>query len=139
MDIVGAGIIVEDINEKILVIRRKQFVVPEGGKWGIPGGGVVEDVTPLETAKIKTKQEVGITTTEDKLTLLDKFSYQAEGNNVTFYVWIYKIGDSDPKVLLNLDAHDAYKWKEPTELYQQKDLMVGMYPILEKYLRLKGK
>jgi len=137
MNIIGAGIVVEDINGKIVVNHRKPFV-SEGNKWGIPGGRVVGNVTPLETAKNKTKQEVGISVNDNKLVFLDNFNYLSEGNHVLFYVWIYKIDSSEPKVILNTEGHDAYKWEEVNKLYQQKDLMVGMYPILKKYLQLKN-
>jgi len=136
MDVIGAGIIVEDINGKILVNHRKPFV-PEGNKWGVPGGKVVGNRTTLETAIIKTKQEVGIVVSENELTYLDKFNYLAEGNNVIFDIWIYKINTSEPEIVINTDGHDAYKWEEPHKLFQQKDLMKGMYSILEKYLQLK--
>jgi len=137
MNIVGAGVIIEDVNGKILVTHRKPFV-PEGGEWGIPGGSVVGNETPIETAKIKTKQEVRITVIDDKLTFLDKFNYDAEENNVTFYVWIYRLNTLEPEVMINTDGHDGYKWEQVNKLYQQKDLMVGLYPILEKYLQLKS-
>lgn len=136
MDVIGAGIIIEDINGKILVNHRKPFV-SEGNKWGVPGGKVVDNRTTLETAIIKTKQEVGIVVSENELTYLDKFNYQAEGNNVIFDIWIYKMNSSEPKIVINTDGHDAYKWEEPKKLFQQKDLMMGMYSILEKYLQLK--
>ena len=133
MDITGAGILIQDPKGKILVTLRKPFV-PEGSKWGIPGGVNKPPDTPIQTAIKKTLQEVNLSFAESELELLDKFYYRAENNNVAFFVWAAKVSEEAPKINLNTNGHSSYMWKDPKILFQRKDLMVGMYPILKKYL-----
>lgn len=134
----AAGIIVENQKGEILVLHRKNFV-PEGGRWGLPGGGVGEGLEPIEAALLKTRQEVKLEFNKEELRHLGEFKFvDGVGKRATYNAWIARLkSEGDIKINLNLEGHNAYKWEKPERLIKEQDLMVGMYPILEKYLQVK--
>jgi len=128
----GAGILVIDEKGNLLVLHRKDFV-PEGNHWGLPGGKVDEKNTPVETAILKTFQEVKLKYKKKDLRFLGEFKFKSEGNDVIYSAWVVDYNGEEIK--LNLEGHDTYKWASPKDLLQDEDLMEGMYPILTKYLQ----
>lgn len=52
-----AGLIIENDKGEILVLHRKEFV-PEGGSWGLVGGGVEKSEDTLGDLIQKVKQEI---------------------------------------------------------------------------------
>lgn len=133
MDIIGAGILIRNPKGKILVTLRKPFV-SEPNRWGVPGGVNKPPDTTLQTAIKKTSREVNLKFTEKDLSFLSKFSYLSEGNNVIFSIWIAEVPEENLKININTDGHSGYMWEDPNKLLKREDLMVGMYPILKKYL-----
>jgi len=120
-------------HEKILVIHRNKDVI-KPNKWGLPGGVVQPGQQSKETARLKTEQEVGLVFDDSQLTYFGEFRFLDEGESLIFTVWKTGYSGAENEVVLNTKGHDMYKWERAEVLYQQKDLMVGMYLILEKYL-----
>ncbi len=112
--------------------------MPDGNKWGLPAGKVAEGQAPLEAAKLKTFQEVALKFENEKLTHLGEFKFvNGDGDDITFNAWVASLPNGEnPEIELNTDGHDTYKWAKPEELVKEKDLMVGMYPVLYKFLNL---
>ena len=136
MDIKGAGILVINEDGEVLVLHRKPFV-PEGRKWGLPGGKIEEGQEPFDAAKHKALHEVGLKFESDRLDFLGKFEFSAEGNDVVYSVWMARYLDTDGGIKLNKEGHSEFKWQKPEILLKKNDLMVGMYPILKKFLEYK--
>lgn len=135
MKVGGAGILVGNRGGNILVLHRESSV-PEGNKWGIPGGNI-KGRSLIDVALIKTKQETGLEFKEGELSMLGNFSYKADGRDVAFRVYTAKLGKHKPNIVINPDGHDRYLWSNPKILLKRNDLMVGMYPILKKYIKNK--
>lgn len=134
MDISAAGILVVNNNGEVLVLHRKDFV-PEGNLWGLPGGHVAPNQRPIDAAKLKVVQEVGLEFDDNQLSHLGEFEFVVAKDNILFNVWVAHLKESQsPEIKLNPAGHDDYKWGKPEELVKQKDLIVGLYSILEKYL-----
>ncbi len=135
MNINVAGILILNNTSEILVLHRKPSV-PEGNRWGLPAGKVLEGGQPIDTAILKTVQEVSLKFQKNQLKHLGEFRFEAVGNNITMNVWVVRLNeDQDSKIKLNYDGHDSYKWQKPESLLEEKDIMVGMYPILRKFLQ----
>jgi len=121
---VGVGVFHEN---KILLVKRKEddFL---GGYWELPGGGVDEDETFLESAIREVKEETAI-----ELNSIDSwhfgFSYRNEGNETTHQLnglsKILKI----PEILLT--EHSEAKWVAFNEL-ENMDLSMEMRSCIEK-------
>lgn len=63
-DNVGVGVCVlitdNNINESVLLIKRRDDVKHVPGKWSLPGGWLEYGESPLETAVREVKEEVGL-------------------------------------------------------------------------------
>ncbi len=138
MNISAAGVILQKDDGKILILLRKPDV-PEGNRWGIPGGKTSFGEEAIETAIRKTRQEIGLLLNKSDLQFLDMFHYQVDGNEFNFFVFKAKItNDQVRKLVLNKEGHSKYAWIDSFEAVNRNDLMVGMYPILEKFNRDSG-
>jgi len=135
MAIRAAGILLVNKGGQLLVLHRKGNV-PEGNRWGLPGGKVAEGASFIDTAVSKTRQEIGLEFNQENLTHLGTFNFYVVRKQINYDVWLAETTlTSNSKIDLNLEGHDKYKWESPEVLLGYKDLMVGMYPILEKYLQ----
>lgn len=136
MKIVGAGLVIENYKGEVLVLHRKENV-PEGNKYGLPGGKVAKGQKPVEAAKLKTEQEVGLKFNDEALSFLGEFKFKVDDNNVTYSAWTAKFPTSGQLIKLNTDGHDGYKWDKPETLLKSGDLMIGVYLILERFVLRK--
>ena len=136
----AVGTIVEDREGKILVLKRCQSIdsKKEPGTLGLPGGLIRPNTTPLESALMKLKAEVGIDTKKSDLEGLSKYSWNDEiqRSRVEFSVFRLKLKGTRPKIIFNDIGHSAYIWNYPQELIKRKDLMMGMYFILPGVYKL---
>ena len=133
MLIAAAGIIIQRENGEILILHRKEDVL-EGNKWGIPGGKTTVGEKTVETAIRKTTAETGLAFDEPDLIPVGEFHYQSGDNDIDFTVYLAKVTNPQlANLKLNRDGHTQYDWVNPNELVKKDNLMVGMYPILNKF------
>ncbi len=136
----AVGTIVEDREGKILVLKRSQSIESkkEPGTLGLPGGLIRPSTTPLESALMKLKSEVGIDTKRSDLEDLSEYLWNDEiqRSKVKFFVFRLKLKGPHPKIIFNDVGHSGYLWDYPQELIKRKDLMMGMYFILPGVYKL---
>jgi ADP-ribose pyrophosphatase YjhB (NUDIX family) len=128
----AAGVIIEDLNNNVLVLRRKTNV-PEGDLLGLPGGKVLSDQKPKEAVLQKMVAETGLKLPKKDLIYVNKFSFFTEDNRIEFYAFKIRIQELSPKINLNTDGHTGYQWISPKELISRNDLMKGMYLIFDYF------
>ena len=92
---------------RILFIRRDESDWG-GGKWDLPGGGVDEGETPLETAEREIFEETGL-----KVKNLKTFWKRPKRHGSH---WFFQAEASHPGVSLS-DEHDRYIWIEPHTIH----------------------
>lgn len=131
MNIEASGIILRRLDGKILLLHRRPEV-PEGGKYGLPGGKRLSEKTFQESAIAKTIQEIGIEFTEDEISLLGEFDFEAEGSTVKYVAFLAELNQEIVNINLNLEGHDSYDWFDSEEASVRSDMMVGIYPILNR-------
>jgi len=79
--------------------------------------------------------EIRIAVNPKDLSFFNKFQYTVESHKVTFSVFIYQWQNNKQNIALNTEGHNKYMWEQPEKLLKRKDLMVGLYPILRRYLK----
>jgi len=136
--VVAVGTIVEDIEGKILVLRRSDNIDKdkEPGTLGLPAGLLRPNRTYVETAVMKLAVEVGIKAKKSSLEDLGKYTWEYSGTQVEFYVFRLKLKGRHPEIKLSAVGHDSYIWGYPHVLVNRKDLMEGMYYILPGVYKL---
>lgn len=126
----AVGVIFENEHQQILVLRRHPRD-PEGATWGLVGGKVELDETKETTAIRETQEEIGHTIDPSQLKFLKTYHWDREDLDITFEV--FKLQTLSDEVTLEIDKNESteHMWTSPQELYGRKDLMIGLYPILE--------
>lgn len=126
----AVGVIFENEHGLILVLKRHPDD-PEGTTWGLVGGKIAEGEDAATAAVREVQEEVGHTTDLSKLQRLKSYHWDRDDLDIRFEVFKSSVFTDDITLTLKQDEHTEYMWKAPQELYKRKDLMVGLYPILE--------
>lgn len=124
------GILVSP-DDKILILRRANYMKKFGGKWGFIGGSIEDkDKNSKEAIKREIKEETGYELTwneEHEAKLFDKIKHQ---DNSTTEYWMVKL-ESEPEIKISRE-HSKYEWYE---IENDKDYkwMPDVYQIIQKY------
>lgn len=118
-------------DDKILILRRANYMKKFGGKWGFIGGSIEDkDKNSKEAIKREIKEETGYELTwneEHEAKLFDKIKHQ---DNSTTEYWMVKL-ESEPEIKISRE-HSKYEWYE---IENDKDYkwMPDVYQIIQKY------
>lgn len=118
-------------DDKILILRRANYMKRFGGKWGFIGGSIEDkDKNSKEAIKREIKEETGYELTwneEYEAKLFDKIKHQ-DGSTTEY--WIVKL-ESEPEIKISRE-HSKYEWYE---IENDKDYkwMPDVYQIIQKY------
>lgn len=118
-------------DDKILILRRANYIKKFGGKWGFVGGSIDDkDKDSKAAIKREIKEETGWELTwneEHEMKLFDKINHQ--DNSSTEY-WLIKL-ESEPEIKISRE-HSKYEWYE---IENDKDYkwMPDVYQIIQKY------
>lgn len=126
----AVGVIFENEHGQILVLRRHPQD-PEGATWGLVGGKLDPGETKEATAIRETEEEISHIIDPSQLEFVKTYHWDREDLDITFEV--FKLRTLADAVTLEIDQNEntEHVWANPHELYSRKDLMVGLYPILE--------
>jgi 8-oxo-dGTP pyrophosphatase MutT (NUDIX family) len=124
------GILVTS-DDKILILRRANYIKKFGGKWGFVGGSIDDkDKNSQFAIKREIKEETGYELTwneEHEMKLFDKKIH--EDGSLTEY-WIIKL-EGNPKIKISRE-HSKYEWYE-IENDKNYKWMPDVYQIIQKY------
>lgn len=118
-------------EDKILILRRANYMKKFGGKWGFVGGSIDnKDKDSKAAVKREIKEETGYELTwneEHEMKMFDKINHQ--DNSSTEY-WIIKL-EVEPEIKISRE-HSKYEWYE---IENDKDYkwMPDVYQIIQKY------
>jgi len=126
----AVGVIFENGQGQILVLRRHPQD-PEGTTWGLVGGKVEAGETELMAAKREVHEEIGYDIDPAALQLIKTYHWKRSDLDIDFTVFALPSQTEDTVLSINYDEHTEHLWVAPADLYKRKDLMIGLYPILE--------
>lgn len=126
----AVGVIFENERQQILVLRRHHSK-PEGATWGLVGGKVDPGETKEATAIRETQEEIGHSVDPSQLKFVKTYHWDREDLDITFEVFKLRTLSDAVSLEINQNENTEHMWANPCELYQRKDLMAGLYPILE--------
>lgn len=127
-DIHAVGILFENALGEILILRRRDDSV-EGGTWGLPGGTIDGNETPVAAAIRETSEEIGFAVAPSSLRSLQSYRWTRKGIELSFDV--FKSADIPEEIAFRDEEHTASEWVLPKDAYKRDNLMKGLYPILE--------
>lgn len=103
----------------------------QGGKWGLPAGGVEQGETEKEAVIREVREETGFSIPLEKLEFLKEILVDYSGRMIDFFVYRVNL-ESKFEVLLEPQEHQAYAWVTGKECYARDDLINGVHEILEE-------
>ena len=118
-------------DDKILILRRANYMKKFGGKWGFVGGSIDnKDKDSKAAIKREIKEEIGYELTwneEHEMKMFDKINHQ---NNSSTEYWLVKL-EVNPEIKISRE-HSKYEWYE---IENDKDYkwMPDVYQIIQKY------
>jgi 8-oxo-dGTP diphosphatase len=92
-------------ENRFLFCKRRPDDEVYGGYWGLPGGTVEENETPVEGMIREVEEELGITISDFRF--LDKYPY--EGNKI-MNIYVRDNNDFDPSTIRLNEEHTEYKF-----------------------------
>lgn len=131
----AVGVIFEDADGNILVLKRHKKD-PEGETWGLVGGKIDDGEDKFQAAVREVSEEIGLNINSTDLQFVKTFHWNRDDMDLKFEVFRLPITQDKLKINLEKQENTKYRWSSPTGLYKQKDLMVGLYPILEEIYKV---
>lgn len=132
----AVGILIEDGKGELLVTLRHKNR-PEGGVYGLVGGGIEKSETKLEAAVREVFEETKLIVNPSQLEFLKTYDkeWQSTGFDIKFDLFRLRL-NVQPKIFIKPDEATSYLWESPKKLYKRKDLMKGLYIILKDIYKL---
>jgi 8-oxo-dGTP diphosphatase len=93
--------------------------------WGLPGGKVEEDQTPLEAMLREVYEETKIDLLQQEICFLGKAYVRDPKKDFVYYMFKCEISAENNEVLLAEDEHVEYRWLEPKEALAALPLVPG--------------
>lgn len=100
---------------QILLLHR-QNNKSEGNKWGIPGGKVEKNESPLQAVIRETKEETGIDISNQAIeTLKTVYVEYNEKNHFVYHAFRTELQGDPGAVRINFDEHKGFTWVKPAD------------------------
>ena len=133
------GILVSE-DEKILILRRANYMKNFGGQWGFVGGSVDKNDKNNKEAIIREiKEETGIELTfneQQKMKAVDKQGHEREDGSIgsdTEY-WLIKL-ETTPDIKISRE-HSKYEWVGPEETKERnRKFMPDVFHYIQLYFQ----
>jgi 8-oxo-dGTP diphosphatase len=126
----AVGVIFENKQGQILVLRRHPQD-PEGTTWGLAGGKVEAGEDEKTAAQREVQEEIGYSLDTSDLQSVKSYHWERQDLDIHFTVFVLPAQTKEVVLNINQVEHTEHLWALPQDLYQRKDLMQGLYPILK--------
>lgn len=104
-----------EYNGQILLLHR-QNNKSQGNKWGIPGGKVEKNETPLQAVIRETKEETGLDISDQPIeTLKSVYVEYNEKNHFVYHAFRTQLQRDPGAIRINFDEHKGFTWVTPTD------------------------
>jgi len=102
-------------NENILILHR-QNNKSQGNKWGIPGGKVEKNETPLQAAIREVKEETGYDISKQQIEDLGTVYIEYnEKDHFVYHMFRTQLIDNPEAVKINFKEHKGFTWVTPAD------------------------
>lgn len=104
------------VNDEQILLLHRQDHKSQGNKWGIPGGKIDQNESPLHAAVREAKEETGYVFDENEVETLPT-AYIEEDNkyHYTYHMFRTKLKDDPGAVKINFKEHKGFTWVTPLD------------------------
>lgn len=104
-----------EYHGQILLLHR-QNNKSQGNKWGVPGGKVEKNETPLQAVIRETKEETGVDISNQKIeTLRAVYVEYSEKNHFVYHTFRTQLPGDPSAIRINFDEHRGFTWVKPAD------------------------
>lgn len=104
-----------EYDGQILLLHRQNNKSQEN-KWGIPGGKVEKNETPMEAVIRETKEETGIDISHQTIeTLKTVYVEYNEKNHFVYHPFRTQLQGDPGSVKINFSEHKGFTWVKPAD------------------------
>ncbi|MBU2637983.1 MAG: NUDIX hydrolase [Nanoarchaeota archaeon] len=122
------------LEGKMLLLLRQDWL-PEGNKWGAPGGKIdPEDKTPVYAARRELWEETGILLPEDNFIPFCKFYVRYPDYDFTYEMFSIEL-EKPEAVIVTPKEHKGFYWARPHTSLKMR-LVLGMDECIRQFYRL---
>ena len=122
-----------EYDSQILLLHR-QNNKSEGNKWGIPGGKVEKNETPLQAVIRETKEETGFDISNQAIeTLKTVYVEYNEKNHFVYHAFSTQLQGNPGSVKINFDEHKGFTWVRPVDALKMNLLQDEDACIMKNY------
>ena len=128
--IIGAKVFLINSSGQILALRRSETDDIRPLTWDIPGGGVEQDESPINTVIREVKEEVGLDISNPTIFYINSINTEGYRIRLLFYA------KCDPEQITLSFEHDQYKWVSIDEFTKLElpDYQIEAANKLSKYI-----
>lgn len=99
-----------------ILLMHRQNNKSQGNRWGIPGGKVEKNETPLQAVIRETKEETGIDISNQTIeTLKTVYVEYSEKNHFVYHTFRTQLQSDPGAVKINFNEHKGFTWVTPTD------------------------
>ena len=127
-----AGVLIENNEGQILVLLRPETDL-EPNTYGLIGGGIKfwESKEKALSREVYEETKLKINPEDFKFLKTYRSAWKVSDLNINFELFSYKLDQLNPQIILDSNEAVGSLWETPRELYERKDLMIGLYVILK--------
>ncbi len=93
--------------------------------WGLPGGRIEENQTPLEAMLREVVEETGMDISQEAISFLGKVYVRDPKKDFVYYMFKCEIFSKPNEIFLADNEHTEYRWLDPRDALTELPLVPG--------------
>lgn len=103
-------------NEDLILLLHRQKNKSQANKWGIPGGKIEKNETPLQAAIREVKEETGFDISQQHIENLGTVYIEYnERDHFVYHMFRTKLKGNPGEVKINFNEHKGFTWVTPSD------------------------
>lgn len=130
---VEVAIVYIEYNDQILLLHR-QDNKSQGNKWGLPGGKIERNETPMKAVIRETLEETGLDISQQYIeTIKAIYVEYDEKNHFVCHTFRTKLHGDPGTVTINFKEHKGFTWVKPVDALKMNLIQDEEVCILKDY------
>ena len=117
-----------DCLDKLLLVKRQSFK-SQGNKWGVPGGKLEENESPLAAVVRELREEVGLELSVDRVFKIKTLYIRLPPTDYIFHMFYTQLADL-PSLALDLSENQEACWSTLQEALRLPLVAAGKEALL---------